>query len=37
MNYGLDLGGNSNGLKEERTGVEQIWPENVEYLWSIPK
>jgi hypothetical protein len=25
----------SNGLREERTGVEQIWPRDVEYLWSI--
>jgi hypothetical protein len=22
---------------EERTGVEQIQPEDVEHLWSIPK
>jgi hypothetical protein len=32
----LDLSENSNGLKEERTGVERIWPEDVEHLWSIP-
>jgi hypothetical protein len=37
MNYGLDLSENSNGLKEERTGVEQIRPEHVEHLWSIPE
>jgi hypothetical protein len=35
MNKGLDLGENSNGLKEERTNVERIQPENVEHLWSI--
>jgi hypothetical protein len=37
MNYGLDLGENSNSLKEERTGVEQIRPGDVEHLWSIPE
>jgi hypothetical protein len=24
-------------LKEEKTGVEQIRPEDVEHLWSIPE
>jgi hypothetical protein len=24
-------------LKEKRTGVEQIRPEDVEHLWSIPE
>jgi hypothetical protein len=37
MSQGLDLDEGSNGLKEERTGVEQIWPGDVEYLWSIPE
>jgi hypothetical protein len=31
----LDLDEDSNGLKEERTSVEQIRPGHVEYLWSI--
>jgi hypothetical protein len=30
----LDLDEGSNGLKEERTGVEHIRPGDVEYLWS---
>jgi hypothetical protein len=34
---GLNLNEGSNGVKEERTGVEQIWPGGVEYLWSIPE
>jgi hypothetical protein len=33
----LDLGEGSNDLKEEKTGVEQIRPEDVEHLWSIPE
>jgi hypothetical protein len=37
MNYGLDLGEGSNGLEEERTGVEHIRLGDVEHLWSIPE
>jgi hypothetical protein len=37
ISYGLDLGEGSNGLKEERTGVEQIQLEDVEHLWCIPE
>jgi hypothetical protein len=36
-NYGSDLGECSNGLREKRTGVEPIRPEDAEYLWSIPE
>jgi hypothetical protein len=37
MNKGLDLSEDSNGLQEERTGVERIRPGDVEHLWSIPE
>jgi hypothetical protein len=33
----LDLGENSHGLKEKRTGVERIRFGDVEHLWSIPE
>jgi hypothetical protein len=33
----LDLGENSNGLREGKTSVERIRFEDVEHLWSIPE